>query len=280
MNADFFEDCPFRAGVLVIHQEGSQDQRVFLPSMPRQIHPAKLSEYGNTLEMIGKIVQTVLGTVLTETEMIPEIFPAPSANDAETSLRNRNEGQFSRFRAHVCYKNYLLRARNLDSNATAEQLSLTCFDMPSPTAQYPTGESLYEAFWRKMLCDVPEGLERPPAEYGTYFNSYHEFKEAFCTNGHSVSDDIRRDQLLIQQTETFDLARSRYPPGRRFCITSGGHMSWVSQKVKMGDVLVILKGGDIVYALRRHREDSNTYRLLGGCYLHDFMYVWRGHGRH
>jgi hypothetical protein len=103
MNADFFEDCPFRAGVPVIHQEGSQDQRVFLPSMPRQIHPVKLSEDGNTLEMIGKIVQTVLGTVLAETAIIPEIFPAPSANDAESSPRNRNEGQFSRFRVHVCY---------------------------------------------------------------------------------------------------------------------------------------------------------------------------------
>jgi hypothetical protein len=123
-----------------------------------------------------------------------------------------------------------------------------------------------------MLCDVPEGLERPPAEYGTYLNSYHEFQEAFCTNGQSVSNDIRRDQLLVQQTETFNLARSRYPPGRRYCITSGGHVGWVSQKGKMGDVLAILKGGDIVYALRHHREDSNTYELLGGCYLHGFMY--------
>ena len=260
LSGNVFQDCHFSAGIPPHGAEIHRDGVVI-----------DLSGDGNTLRMMGKIVQTVATILRAETELTPAMVLGSSGGDTGTSQWTNHEAAFSKFRAHLCYKNYLCQARKLDPNATDEQQGLTCFDAPSSTALYPTGETLYEAFWRTMLCNMTEGLTKPPAEYGTFFESYNKFEAAYCANGHRNSHDMLRERRWVQQTEIFSMARHRFAPGRRFCITGAGYMGWVTQRVQNGDVLAILEGADLVYALRRHQNTDHAYELLGGCYLHGFM---------
>ena len=58
--------------------------------------------------------------------------------------------------------------------------------------------------------------------------------------------------------------------GRRFCVTSEGHVGWVPQNAQVGDIVCYFLGGKVLYLLRPDTQDRFVF--IGECYLHGLMH--------
>lgn len=140
---------------------------------------------------------------------------------------------------------------------------------------YRRGENRYEAFWRTVSGDRSRTQRPLPAVYGEYYQR----AEASWTRrsrrrGWSIwplSEDETEAHHFLERV-------SNCAYERRFCITKQGFMGMVPPKTETGDVVSIIFGCQTPYILRGIRDKapgarsaSNTYRLIGECYMHGMM---------
>lgn len=62
---------------------------------------------------------------------------------------------------------------------------------------------------------------------------------------------------------------SKYTIGRNMCVTEKGYLGRVPMGSKVGDIICILFGGGVPFALRESGE--GYYRFIGECYVHGIM---------
>ncbi|CAH0046527.1 unnamed protein product [Clonostachys solani] len=60
--------------------------------------------------------------------------------------------------------------------------------------------------------------------------------------------------------------------GWRFMTTEAGRCGITIPDTKVGDIIVIVAGGEVPFVLRKSQEREGLYRLLGECYVSDIMY--------
>lgn len=69
---------------------------------------------------------------------------------------------------------------------------------------------------------------------------------------------------------SYGTAFDTWSAGRRFCLTQGGGMGWVSQAACEGDPIVRLVGCNIPFVLRQ--RESGSFQVIGDAYLHGAMH--------
>lgn len=148
----------------------------------------------------------------------------------------------------------------------------------------PTGEHLFEAYWRALIFDTdPEhrGQRASPELKDAYtgwvssFGTSNEIAKLSERQPLSADDQQRlvgmNLRLLIESRTgyPFDTAFQYYTAGRKFCRTKKGYIGWVSVATRPGDLACYLDGNPLPFVIRRC--ELQGYRLVGDCYLHGLM---------
>ena len=158
-------------------------------------------------------------------------------------------------------------------------------DIMNRLKSYPTGCSVFDAYWRTLIVNKTiEGL-KPEPEFGEAYKAM--FRRPLATK-----DEV---EFASHPPGLFRLLRFYYdklvkpsfgkgyahPHGRsffarmspmvgfrRFGITSLGYVGLFPAQAQKGDVIVIIYGAPRPFVLRPKHED---YQLIGECYVHGIM---------
>lgn len=149
-------------------------------------------------------------------------------------------------------------------------------DIPYPSRydRYPTGESLQEAFWRTLVCNIDMQRKRVGEEYGAYWKLVHNL---YCR---TIPNQPTLEELHAMTK--FEEPMGLFAEGRRFCTTSNGYMGWAPQRTQFGDAVCIFQGSPVPFVVRKAIFKDNRlpflvgpgrqyYELVGECYLHGYM---------
>lgn len=127
---------------------------------------------------------------------------------------------------------------------------------------YPTGEDIFEAYWRTLLYDRIEDSDgfavKAPPEYGGYYQDYLRCCELVQEDPFVELPTDLQQHLLIYVVEA----------GERFCVTQNGYMGNVPPSTLPGDKICVLYGARVPFVLR---EEGASYRIIGDCYIHGLM---------
>lgn len=167
-----------------------------------------------------------------------------------------------------------------------------------------------DAFWRTLVCDslrLPKKPQSPaPAEWADMFEL---LRYNWLTDGAEAGSQPPRRRLSqvlkgvqLQAPRLRTLAQSEVPeefmpalpsevrmaeyirplviqmvwciPDRQFFITESGHMGLTLGKVREGDMVVVLDGGDVPYIMRNKAKDPEKvgrFQFIGDSYVHGLM---------
>lgn len=160
-----------------------------------------------------------------------------------------------------------------------------CWDMlerwHNPSEPY-TSKS--DAFWRTLCGGVSDAGPLRKDRYAPLLDTadstmFENWKQYVCTDeyssfigeGHSDAEKVNN---------VVSIATYR----RRFAVLRRGHIGLIPEKARVGDVVVIIPGGNVPYILRpvQHASDANNlasgssaahrYELLGDAYIHGIMH--------
>ena len=108
-------------------------------------------------------------------------------------------------------------------------------------ASYMTGESMEDAYLRTIVADM--------------------------TFGNNL-DRRRGGKMNWNEHELFGTALKCATFGRRLATTNDGYIGLVRKDVKVGDMVFVLRGGEVLYVLRPR---ETCYSFVGECYIHGLM---------
>lgn len=128
---------------------------------------------------------------------------------------------------------------------------------------YGDREEKFEAFWRSMILNQTEGWDRPPPEYGIWFQEYLDYRLGpnFALEEEDNEDNLDRvkvENAILNQLSTWC-----------FCETEKGRFGQVLESVEVGDMVCILYGGELPYIIRP--LEDGKYMFVGSCYMHGLM---------
>ncbi|CVK84525.1 related to heterokaryon incompatibility protein (het-6OR allele) [Fusarium proliferatum] len=101
-----------------------------------------------------------------------------------------------------------------------------------------------------------------------YSKAYHAWLEWF------VSSEVALAKSCKQVIQDFDELIRQTSERRRFIVTSDGQMGFGPERCEKGDVIMVIPGGKVPYALRKMEDVKCTlrqYRLLGGAFIDGAM---------
>ncbi|KAF4626530.1 hypothetical protein G7Y89_g11629 [Cudoniella acicularis] len=132
------------------------------------------------------------------------------------------------------YQDCVYRAHLLDPNLTALPTSTMIAPPPSRTSQYKsTQQSLYEAFWRTLVCDLDGRGGKAPSRLEKGFVKWHEVFPRGCGLAASLHDP---------ELEEFDRLQQEFTPSRRFITTDTGFMGWAPERAIVTDLVCVILG--------------------------------------
>ena len=95
-----------------------------------------------------------------------------------------------------------------------------------------------------------------------------------CTNA-QLNLAQKSDLLRHGRNLSYIISAKNACVGRNISLTMGGQFVLVPKDTQKGDIIVIIKGCQFPYVLRpvpgEDGQDSNTYNIIGGCYVDDIM---------
>ena len=118
-----------------------------------------------------------------------------------------------------------------------------------PTALYPTGETVFDAFLKTVVADMSDSADNPQRGGKAHWNIEKGFFDA--------GDFEREGEHVLH-----------YAQWRRLAYSMNGYMALVSHQAKVGDLLYALFGGSVLYVLR---PKGDQFILVGECYVHGLM---------
>jgi hypothetical protein len=213
-------------------------------------------EAKHLLGLTGKLVDAVTD-VAEPTPSFHHLFGAQ-----RTDLFNVDDLQFSIYRWARSLEALRLKCEQQSSRiASSEVLWRTL-------CANKAGSLLFGGIWQdlRLVPSDEQGLFAPQ-EYSKSF-------EAWCarnmTDPHEVAAMHPVELFrLAENLKPWQAAMVRATKNRRFGITRTGYMCLAPRDVMPGDVVCVLHGGDVPFALRPH--DGNRYGLVGECYVQGLM---------
>jgi len=83
------------------------------------------------------------------------------------------------------------------------------------------------------------------------------------------SDGTESEENVLQYSSDFAEALGAGPSVPSFGITKKGYFALVSKHAKVGDHIVIFRGENVPFVLRKEASrDDLEYQLVGDCYVH------------
>jgi hypothetical protein len=180
--------------------------------------------------------------------------------------------QFKRYWDILCRVRALEPGSDLDVRVV-NILYESSFAPPLKTARYFSGESLYDAFWRTLVCDMDQQGMKPDDNVSEVFDVFHEVLMALHPS-EPRGASLTSEKLALYAL--FEREYVRYTRERRFCVTDTGMIGWVPARAAVGDFIWVLPGARCPYALRMRTEESIStgeaiFEVIGHAYIHGVM---------
>lgn len=166
----------------------------------------------------------------------------------------------------------------------------------------PMTRTIYEEFWKTMLCGLTWSGHPVPEAYSRYFRRYLVFVrqapkalETFLKNPQAAAVThpfVRTECLRVPLEHSYTETRSvefykwfhkhrmtnsliedslqRWSARKRFCRTEDGRLARVPENAAPGDSICILHGAEVPYVLRL--QEDGTFTVIGECYVHGIMH--------
>jgi hypothetical protein len=112
----------------------------------------------------------------------------------------------------------------------------------------------YEAFWRTLIVDRELNWEGPPNAERDFGGRFEAWKQ---------SDP---DEAYVRPYSDAAILRCKE---RSFFITEKGYLGLGPSGTTAGDVVCVLRGGNVPFVLRK--SDGRSYNLIGEAYVHGIM---------
>lgn len=136
-------------------------------------------------------------------------------------------------------------------------------DIPDIYSELPGGRS--EAFWRTLSCDSQIRGERPlPSNFGERFEALMGRGPNSNSDGQTVGEPMKDE--WIRQYAVPAIVKC---VNKSFVLTYQGRMGLAIRGAREGDIIVIARGGQVPYVVRR-REDWG-FTFVGEAYVHGVM---------
>lgn len=130
---------------------------------------------------------------------------------------------------------------------------------------------LEESYIRTLVGNNLE-MGNSAADQGTAYDSLSVMRQGLDLDfGVPIRTLFRDDASYARHGKIYsDFLRmmSRLATGRRFCVTHGGSIGLVPARVRSGDAVVVLLGGDVPFTMR---PENDSFVVLGECYLDGIM---------
>ena len=128
----------------------------------------------------------------------------------------------------------------------------------NPNDTYHTGETILQAFLRTVVGDV-------------FWDN-----KGTCSRGFSLDwsflETKQFDPVEALQQQRMAASANGISSGRRIGQTSKGYMGLVPAAARLGDRIVLIFGGSVLYVLRpREGLLASQYEFVGECYIHGLM---------
>jgi hypothetical protein len=152
----------------------------------------------------------------------------------------------------------------------------------NPYADLPGGRK--EALWRTIIYDTGEmkGKRPAPDGFGELFEVLLRGRRPPSSLYTSPRNEESADMADSTGAKTGRSRKQQYSPlallrcdKKVFFLTETGRMGLAIRGVQAGDLVVVARGGETPYILRRHAgsvtEDGRGYRFIGEAYVHGIM---------
>jgi hypothetical protein len=154
-------------------------------------------------------------------------------------------------------------------------------DLPRSKTQ-PYGQTLEEAFWRTLVCDLDESTGAPadPSFQYNYKHFYSKLKSArrglynnqvpWLEDPLAVSGGLAMTfGMSDPDAKTFWLATVKVLGSRLAIMKSLGWFGIVPDNTRVGDFVCIFEGGKVPFVVRREGKSGGV--LIGPCFVHGMM---------
>ncbi|KAK3368839.1 heterokaryon incompatibility protein-domain-containing protein [Lasiosphaeria ovina] len=136
-------------------------------------------------------------------------------------------------------------------------------------ARYSTSGAFHDAVWRTVIADAEFDFVAPKRATPRLQAGYEAMSARWKPPGPPVpSEELRA--LRSRLMEPYCLAISCYCTDRRIFITTGGYLGIGPRTLEEGDTVCILFGAPAPFLVRKV-ACSDSYQLIGECYLHGIM---------
>jgi hypothetical protein len=156
---------------------------------------------------------------------------------------------------------------------------LRLFVDPSP---YFTGESVYDAFWRTLVCNrEAKGLTAPDDLGPSHISWISTFEHSidFLDYKLSIYDRPPEDfrcfaynnyilPMARSSSQRFEAAFTQYAVGRKFFRSVNGVVGWLPMAAQEGDMLCLFQHCFLPFVIR---PCPGGYTLIGEAYMHGVM---------
>jgi hypothetical protein len=138
------------------------------------------------------------------------------------------------------------------------------FAPPSKGVKYRiTYQSLYDAFWRTLICEFDLQCRKPDLFYAEVYECFRRFQDTW-----NDSEQFLCSALAPHTYEEYQrLSRSYefYGREKRFFSPSMELVGWVPKQSQVGDHAVVFPGAKHFYIIR---WEVDAYELIGPAYVH------------
>lgn len=143
----------------------------------------------------------------------------------------------------------------------------------SLAAAYTTREQIIEALSITLSANRDEWGKRADLDTAFLEDARAWFSHVLGAKFDNMGPLTKLFKVIISSGDrhAFQATISLICSWRRFFLTKTGHMGIGPSNIRAGDIVVVLFGSTIPFALRRVAGPSGRYMLLGECYVHGIM---------
>jgi hypothetical protein len=128
---------------------------------------------------------------------------------------------------------------------------------------YGEPNAVKEAFWRTLIADRSfDWQEQPDSSWEADFETF------MCRNPGYTNLNDRRNACFRYYAPAITRLMTR-----AFAVTNNGYFGIVPGRAKVGDSIVLLKGGTVPFVIRDAKAPGTDgeYEFVGECYVHGVM---------
>ncbi|PMD25409.1 HET-domain-containing protein [Hyaloscypha hepaticicola] len=240
---------------------------------------AELSEDRRKLKLKVYPLDVIRGCVKTVAELVAQYIQnrslAADANEAILSEEDRMRLELAKYRdilrltVQLVSNIKLGRQASMNDETPLHENDISVEHFSS--IPYFTGDSLWEALWRTLVCDITAEGGKPSEDIGLACRVYHDCMTSLLFTGADPPGLSPHDEALAT---LFTREYSRYTKCRRFFTTSKV-MGWVTSRAEPGDFVCVIPGARLPYVIRA-TENSTEFELIGQAWAYGFMEVEEG----